>query len=52
MNIAYINNMGGSVSGSCDASAKPISGLCIHEQVWISAEHTPESNNVLDDSCE
>ena len=35
MDIAYINSIGGSVSGSCDISGKPIWGLCIHEQVWI-----------------
>ena len=39
--IAYINNMGGTVSLKCYVLAQEISKRCIGIQAWISAEHIP-----------
>ena len=47
--IAYINNMGGTVSSKCNNLAKVIWEFCISENIWISAEHIPGTKNSIAD---
>ena len=47
--IAYINNMGGLVSNSCDHLAKGIWTYCTGQKIWFSAVYmTGKDNNNAD----
>ena len=47
--IAYINNMGGLVSNSCNHLAKEIWTYCTDQKIWLSAVHIPgKDNNTAD----
>ena len=47
--IAYINNMGGTKSLSCDIIATDIWQFCIKIGSWISAAHIPGIQNIVAD---
>ena len=47
--IAYINNMGGSVSEKRNELAKHIWHFCIQENIWISAVHISGKENTVAD---
>ena len=47
--IAYVNNMGGTVSQKCNNLSKFIWEFCTGQGVWISAEHIPGSKNNIAD---
>ena len=47
--IAYINNMGGLVSNSCNHLTKEIWTYCTGQKIWLSAVHIPgKDNNTAD----
>ena len=45
---AYINSMGGVQSSACNDITKIVWAWCIEKNIWISAEHTPGSENKAD----
>ena len=47
--VAYLNNMGGVKSMSCNEMAKKIWSWCIQRNIWISAEHLPGVLNIIAD---
>ena len=47
--IAYINNMGGTKSVSCDTVATEIWNFCMRTGTWISAAHIPGIENIVAD---
>ena len=47
--IAYLNNMGWTVSVKCNILSKKIWELCNENGCWISAEHVPGSHNTVVD---
>ena len=44
--IAYINNMGGIKSETCNNIAYRIWNFCLENKLWISAAHIPGKNNI------
>ena len=44
--IAYINNMGGIKSETCNNIANRIWNFCLENKLWISAAHIPGKNNI------
>jgi hypothetical protein len=47
--VAYINNMGGSVSKKCNAESKALWEWALSKDIWISACHIPGVQNVTAD---
>lgn len=48
--VAYVRNMGGTRSQSCDIVARDIWHWAIKQQIWLSATHIAGITNVLADS--
>ncbi len=44
--ISYINSMGGLKSRECDNLVNEIWNWCIARDIWLSASHIPESQNI------
>ena len=47
--IAYVNNMRGIVSNSCNHSAREIWETCIASRVWLTAVYVPGKENITAD---
>ena len=43
--IAYINNMGGMVSNSCNHLTREIWTYCTDQKIWLSAVYIPGKDN-------
>ncbi|XP_071961296.1 uncharacterized protein [Antedon mediterranea] len=48
--IAYINNMGGAKSNTCNHLAKMIWQWCTDHNIWLSAIHVPGKDNLIADN--
>ena len=49
--VAYINNMGGSHSPSCNDTARAVWEWCIGQDIWLTASHIPGKLNVIADKA-